>query len=141
MADRVAVMSGGRLVEVGTPTALCDRPRHPFTASFLGARTVIEGRTEAGIFTAPGLRCAGAPTGATRLVLRASRLHFGSDVAGPLDLSGTIATTAYLGDLYESDVETAAGRVRVLSPSDTPPPPIGSVCRVTALPGGLSFIP
>ncbi len=141
MADRVAVMSGGCLIEVGAPTALCDRPRHPFTAGFLGARTVIEGRTEAGIFTAPGLRCAGAPSGATRLVLRASRLQFGSDVAGPLDLLGTIATTAYLGDLYESDIDTAAGRVRVLSPSDTPPPPLGSACRVTALPGGLSFIP
>jgi putative spermidine/putrescine transport system ATP-binding protein len=141
MADRVAVMSGGKLVEVGAPMALCDSPSHPFTASFLGARTVIEGRTDAGIFTAPGLRCEGAPVGATRLVLRASRLQFGNGAAGPLDLAGTVAATAYLGDLYESDVETKAGRVRVLSPSDMPPPPVGSACRVAALPGGLSFIP
>jgi putative spermidine/putrescine transport system ATP-binding protein len=55
MSDRIAVMSAGRLVEVGTPQALCDHPRHAFTASFLGARTVVEGRSRDGIFEAPGL--------------------------------------------------------------------------------------
>ncbi len=47
---RTAVMSAGRLVDVGTPEALCDRPGNPFAAAFLGARTVISGRTRDGVF-------------------------------------------------------------------------------------------
>jgi putative spermidine/putrescine transport system ATP-binding protein len=48
---------------------------------------------------------------------------------------------AYLGDYFEADVDTEAGRVRLVLPSDVPPPPVGSLCRVSALPGGVSFIP
>lgn len=140
MSDRVCVMDHGKLVEVGTPMALCDHPSHPFTAAFLGARTLIEGRTEAGLFTAPGLTCTDAPAGASAIVLRAARLRLSDVQAGPLALGGVLTSAAYLGDVFEVDVETEAGRVRVLSPSETPPPPLGSTCRINALPGGMSFI-
>ncbi|MDB5540857.1 MAG: sfuC, partial [Devosia sp.] len=144
MSDRVGVMSHGRLVEVGTPLALCDRPQAAFTASFLGARTVVPGRSESGLFVAPGLRCTGAPKGANAIVLRAARLrlagHGADDDAGPLSVSGVLTGCAYLGDAFEIDIETAAGRVRVLSPSEIPPPPVGSVCAISALPGGCSFL-
>src|SRR6266446_6257832 len=54
MSSRVAVLDRGRLVEVGTPQDLSDHPAHPFTAAFLGARTVIEGRASDGVFRARG---------------------------------------------------------------------------------------
>ena len=140
MADRVAVMSAGKLVEVGAPKALCDHPVHPFTASFLGARTVIEGRSRQGIFEAAGLRCEGAPDDASRLVLRAARLRFANQAMAPLNLEGVVVASAFIGDLFETDVETSAGRVRLLTPSDTDPPPLGAACHIQALPGGVSFI-
>jgi putative spermidine/putrescine transport system ATP-binding protein len=141
MSDRIAVMSEGKLVEVGTPVELSDQPRHPFTASFLGARTVVHGRTVDGVFQAPGLACADAPAGASAIVLRAARLRLADGTsAGPLRLSGTVAAAAYLGDVYESDVETPAGTIRVLSPSEGQPPMVGRPCTVEALPGGVSFI-
>ena len=140
MSDRIGVMQNGRLVEVGAPADLCDRPAHAFTASFLGARTVIPGRAEGGIFLAPGLTCRDAPERASALVLRAARLRLVEAASGPLDLSGTLVASAYLGDVFESDVETASGPVRVLTPSETPPPPAGSGCHVEALPGAVSFI-
>lgn len=139
MSDRVAVMSKGVMAEIGTPTQLCDNPRSAFTASFLGARTVIEGRSENGIFSAPGLTCAGAPAGATRLVLRASRLRI-SDEPGPLTLPGTLVSSAYLGDTWEADIQSAAGTIRVIVPSDLPPPPLGTPCNLQAQPGGATFI-
>ncbi|MCG5214908.1 ABC transporter ATP-binding protein [Streptosporangium sp. KLBMP 9127] len=37
LADRIAVMSGGRLMQVGTPTEIFQRPATPFVASFIGA--------------------------------------------------------------------------------------------------------
>ncbi len=52
ISDRIAVMDKGRLVEAGPPLSLCDHPRDAFTASFLGARTVVAGRTRDGIFEA-----------------------------------------------------------------------------------------
>jgi putative spermidine/putrescine transport system ATP-binding protein len=139
MSDRIAVMSKGLMVEIGTPAALCDHPAAAFTASFLGARTVIAGTVADGAFLAPGLVCRDAPAGATRLVLRAARLRYSTE-PGPLRLSGTVTATAFLGDTYESDVATAAGPIRVIVPSETPPPPVGASAPIQALPGGVSFI-
>jgi ABC-type Fe3+/spermidine/putrescine transport system ATPase subunit len=140
MSDRVCVMNQGSLIEVGTPMALCDHPAEPFTARFLGARTLVTGKTEAGAFIAPGLVCADAPAGASAIILRAARLRLGVAQVGPLALSGTLTGTAYLGDSFELDVTTQAGSVRVLSPSDLHPPPLGSHCHVNVLQGGVSFI-
>jgi putative spermidine/putrescine transport system ATP-binding protein len=139
MSDRVAVMSKGLIAEIGTPAQLCDKPRSAFTASFLGARTVIKGRSSNGVFEAPGLSCAGAPDGATSLVLRASRLRISSE-PGPLTLTGTLVNAAYLGDTWEADIQSASGTVRVIVPSDLPPPPLGTACSIQAQPGGATFI-
>ncbi len=51
MSDRVAVMSEGRLQQVGTPRELYDDPRTPFVASFVGETNALSGtvrRIEAG---------------------------------------------------------------------------------------------
>jgi len=139
VSSRVAVLDRGRLVEVGTPRGLSDEPAHPFTAGFLGARTVIEGRASGGVFRAPGLACEGAPEGATRIVLRAARLRLDAET-GPLRLDGRVASVTFMGDAFETDVDTEAGRIRILVPSFTPPPPVGAACRISAMPGGASFI-
>ena len=44
MSDRVAVMSEGRIEQVGTSTEIYDRPRTPFVATFVGESNVFEGR-------------------------------------------------------------------------------------------------
>jgi len=41
LADRIALMRGGRLQEVGTASRLYDRPRSGFTAAFLGAANLL----------------------------------------------------------------------------------------------------
>lgn len=139
VSDRVAVMNDGKLIDMGTPEALCDHPGNPFAAAFLGARTVIAGRTRDGIFEAPGLAYRGAPDTAANIVLRGPRLRFDLP-GGPLSMAGTVVTRVYLGDYFETDVEIAAGRVRMIVPSDAPPPAVGEHCTVSALPGGVSFI-
>ena len=42
LGDRVAVMRGGRLVQVDTPTAIYDRPADAFVASFVGRANLFE---------------------------------------------------------------------------------------------------
>lgn len=46
MADRIAVMSDGQIVQVGTPTELYRKPRTRFVAEFLGDANVWEGRVK-----------------------------------------------------------------------------------------------
>jgi putative spermidine/putrescine transport system ATP-binding protein len=43
IADMVAVMSAGRIVELATPRDIYKRPRHAFTAAFVGASNLIQG--------------------------------------------------------------------------------------------------
>jgi molybdopterin-binding protein len=47
LADRVAVMEAGRIVQVGTPEDLTAEPATPFVAAFTGAELLLDGSVEA----------------------------------------------------------------------------------------------
>jgi iron(III) transport system ATP-binding protein len=44
IADRIAIMKGGRVIQVGTPAQLYTRPETSFVAEFLGQSNLIPGR-------------------------------------------------------------------------------------------------
>jgi iron(III) transport system ATP-binding protein len=44
ISDQIAVMHGGKLIEVGSPRELYTRPKRRFTATFLGLTNLIEGK-------------------------------------------------------------------------------------------------
>ncbi|RBQ18936.1 ABC transporter [Spongiactinospora rosea] len=58
LADRVAVMSGGRLAQVGTPAEVFQRPLTTFVAAFIGATpmNLLPGRAEGGALLVAGAR-------------------------------------------------------------------------------------
>jgi iron(III) transport system ATP-binding protein len=70
ISDRVIVMNGGRIEQIGTPTDIYDRPRNRFVADFVGSANLIAGRVRPGsaangtaIFeTAEVSPCGSAPT-------------------------------------------------------------------------------
>jgi len=43
MSDRIAVMNGGQLVQVGSPTEVYETPSHRFVAEFMGHANLIAG--------------------------------------------------------------------------------------------------
>lgn len=43
MSDKVAVMNGGRILQIGTPNDIYDRPQSRFVAEFLGTSNIFEG--------------------------------------------------------------------------------------------------
>jgi sulfate transport system ATP-binding protein len=45
VADRIAVLSAGRIEQVGAPSELYDRPETPFVQAFLGHVTELDGKT------------------------------------------------------------------------------------------------
>ncbi len=53
MADRIAVMRRGRIVQEGTPTQVYNHPASSFVASFFGEINVLEGVVETGYVATP----------------------------------------------------------------------------------------
>jgi sulfate transport system ATP-binding protein len=54
LADRIGVMSFGRLLEVGTPAELYQKPQTEFVASFLGSGNLLLGKvTQRGVQVGP----------------------------------------------------------------------------------------
>jgi putative spermidine/putrescine transport system ATP-binding protein len=145
LADRIAVMHQGRIVECAPPAELTERPHHVFTAGFLGARTVLPGRFEGGLFqAAPGLAIAppaGAPARPTHLVLRAARLRLEPAPGTLLQAPGRIAEAAWLGDEIHYEVTLDAGpRIRVLRPTTEPALPPGTAVTLAAGADALTFL-
>jgi len=124
LADRVAVMDRGQVVECATPEALTERPRHLFTARFLGARNVLHGRTEHGTFHAVGLPPIPDPRAApTHLILRAARLlllpqHAAPDT--PLAAPARVTAATRLDDSIHYEVALGPHAIRVHRPSAEP---------------------
>ncbi|MGJ8617798.1 MAG: ABC transporter ATP-binding protein [Sulfitobacter sp.] len=61
LADRVVVMSAGKIQQVGTPTDIYDYPANTFVASFIGspAMNLVEGTLKDGTFIGEGIKVSG----------------------------------------------------------------------------------
>jgi ABC-type Fe3+/spermidine/putrescine transport system ATPase subunit len=46
ISDRIIVMNGGKIEQVGTPADIYDRPRSRFVADFIGASNIVLGRVD-----------------------------------------------------------------------------------------------
>ncbi len=97
MSDRIAVMSGGRVEQIGTPAEIYDRPASRFVADFIGEINVFDGRTEHGRFVTPDGRALPAPldTAGTTLAIRPEKLHVVPAGKGIID--GQVETANFLG--------------------------------------------
>jgi iron(III) transport system ATP-binding protein len=116
LADRIAVMQAGRVLQVGEPAALYAHPADRFVATFVGDADLISGRVEDGaVATAVGRlattgdRGGGALTGDVDVALRPERVRLRLDGAG----QGVVRGITYFGhdQLVEVGLEDG-GRVR-----------------------------
>jgi sulfate transport system ATP-binding protein len=87
MADRVAVMERGRIVQFDTPAALMERPVTPFVAGFIGEATRLPCRVTGGVarfegLTLPPLRVA-LPDGEAIAFLRPADVEAEAAEPGP----------------------------------------------------------
>jgi spermidine/putrescine ABC transporter ATP-binding subunit len=127
LSTRIAVMARGRLVQLGTPQEVYERPADPFVADFLGGANFLPGvvRETVGATLAvdlPGLgrlhaaaaRNPGVAAGARVVVsLRPEALTLAHPVAAGADdaLVGTLRLRTYLGWLAACEVELPTGAV------------------------------
>jgi putative spermidine/putrescine transport system ATP-binding protein len=115
LSDRIAVLSHGRIEQIGTPAEIYERPASAFVAEFIGSSNMLRGRIvengKAGtiVATETGLRlCCGPEPGGefetpeVSILLRPERIHVeapgGTALPGQNRLSARIADIAYLGE-------------------------------------------
>lgn len=115
LSDRIAVMHGGRIAQVGSPREVYDRPASRFVAEFIGASSVLAGRVvgedavelPGGERLAVRLARALAPGEAVDLLVRPERVELGGE--GPGTLAARVTSVMFLGDHTEVRVEVAGG--------------------------------
>lgn len=100
MADKIVVMQGGRIEQVGAPLELYDRPANIFVASFIGSPSMnlIDGVVKDGMVDVDGARLA-LPPGST--ATEGQKVVYGvrpeTFTAGSAGLAGTIAVVEPTG--------------------------------------------
>ena len=127
MSDRIAVMNGGRVEQIGSPREIYDHPRTPFVADFIGSLNALQvvvaeivgdlsvGRYGDGerILVAAGADIRAGD--AIRVAVRPEQVRIDPVAASaPEDgsrLVGEIAEVVYLGMFTQFKVETAAGTI------------------------------
>jgi iron(III) transport system ATP-binding protein len=127
MADRMAVLSGGKIAQVGTPEEIYRTPVNAYVAGFIGETNLIEGevmemhdgfcfvKTDGaaliGKITVPGWQAKAGDTATVSIRPEAWRLH---KSGGENEISGKITARSYLGQRIEYLVETPIGRQQVV---------------------------
>jgi iron(III) transport system ATP-binding protein len=114
IADRIAVMQKGRILQTATPEDLYRKPANRAVAEFVGETNILEGTLRGGgVETRLGLLpCADAehaPGAKVVVSIRPECLALADE-----GIAGRVIRTSYLGEIAEHEVETAAGTLRVV---------------------------
>lgn len=110
LADRLAIMSDGRILQEGDPRTLYEQPASPAAAGFFGPTNVLVGavsgtrlRCDLGeVVVGPG------PDGPATFVIRPEAVRL-ADAADPSALSGVVQTADYRGTHLVLTVAIGAG--------------------------------
>jgi spermidine/putrescine transport system ATP-binding protein len=135
LSDRIAVMDGGRIEQIGTPAEIYESPRSSFVAAFIGDTNFLEGRVEdcperdyvrIAIEGWPPIFCfndkAIQPGQSITLSVRPEKIHISHD--RPEDkalhnaLPAVVEDVIYLGANTKYWVRAAGYRVQVLRQHD-----------------------
>jgi spermidine/putrescine transport system ATP-binding protein len=121
MSDRLAVMNGGRVEQIGAPQEVYEDPETLFVADFLGVSNLMDAtgrgsvdghcRVEVGRFELEAARGPSDVTGPVKVVIRPERIeleHHEAD-AGPNRLPGMVERVVYVGSAVQVLVRVATG--------------------------------
>ncbi len=124
MSDRIAVMNGGRIAQIGSPAEIYENPKTAFVATFIGESNLLSGMPRPGagalweLVTPEGwrVRLPGQPGlvegSAARLAVRPEWMDLypeGAAPAGENALHGTVDEVIYHGEMMRVLVRLAGG--------------------------------
>ena len=120
LSDHIAIIDEGRLVQVGEPGAVYDRPHTRFAASFLGDANFLSGPVDGGGIMVDQLghiaTTSPLPAGAATIAIRPERMRLmAPDTLTPDNsIEGCVAERIFSGASLTYIVDTRAGPLRVL---------------------------
>jgi putative spermidine/putrescine transport system ATP-binding protein len=120
LANRIAVMSLGRIEQIGPPEEIWSKPRTAFVARFMGFETVLLVRAGQIGSDAGTLGPIAARDGAC-LAWRPQSVVIGN---GPFE--GVVESVSFLGETVQIVVRTPAGAIKADMAADAPRPPPGA---------------
>jgi putative spermidine/putrescine transport system ATP-binding protein len=119
LADRIAVLRDGRLVQVATPQEIYDRPADAFVANFVGRANLIDGvAAGADAVDTPLGRLAtlphGAPDGASvSLLVRPERVEPAAAAGGENVFAAQIVHDRFFGANREIELTVGRGSIKI----------------------------
>ena len=122
LANRIAVMEAGRIVQVGGPEDIYRRPATRFVSTFVGEANVLSGERRGGVINLPwgaSFPAAGGD-GSVAVVVRPE--HVVLDGAGPM---GEVSAPVFLGSFVKLSIRMADGTeltVHLPEPTDAAVP-------------------
>jgi spermidine/putrescine ABC transporter ATP-binding subunit len=111
LSDRIAIIDRGRIVQVGQPQVVYERPETLFAAQFLGDANVLAGRRDGStIVLADGTRIE-APGKESTVIVRPEKITVSQSQSAPSGrdgLAGTVLQAIYSGASVTYRIEIAA---------------------------------
>ena len=131
MSDRIAVMNKGKVLQIGSPHDIYDRPAERFVANFIGDTNFLQADLQSfafgtGIIRLPNgamlnasMPAEGAvPTGKVSVVVRPEHARLTRDIAG-VPLRGKLETVVYFGTDTHYHLRLASGEPFVVRMQNT----------------------
>ncbi len=147
LADRIAIMAQGRVLQIGTPREVYEQPACRFVAEFLGQALWLDGQAEPGGFvTRAGTRLAAPPprrvAAAQGLLIRPEALRPGATGMGENGLEARVIGHRYRGaaTLLDLMVEGAAP-VALALPPGAALPEVGASLTLAVPPAACRIVP
>ena len=119
MADRVAVFNDGRIMQVGTPSEIYERPQSRFVADFVGSSNVLPPDF---VQRYSGQRRWGS--------LRPESIRIGRNVSGD-GVAAKLVSASYLGATTRLALDAEGLRLHATVPAGTALPPEGETVMLT----------
>lgn len=154
MSDRIGVMNGGKILQVGSPQEIYNRPVNRFVASFIGESNfldaeIIESGPPARVRLAGGVEATAActdgeaPSGKVTLTVRPEQIVLDQS-GGEGGLSGKVTNTLYFGTDMHCYIDLDNGTQLVARTAATTDGrgvhQVGDVVTVGFTPGALRII-
>ncbi len=132
IADRIALMDKGEVVQIATPVEMYSAPKTKFVADFIGTSNLFAGALTSGSITVKGKPL---PTPATQLaagtkvvlVVRPEDIELGLNGT----ISGTLVSSSFYGGSSLLFVNCGFDQLVKVSCALNQVPPVGSVCNLS----------
>lgn len=116
LADRLAVMNNGRVLQVGTPMEVYANPASPFVASFLGEANILRLEASEGYARLDGSLIPVSEEGEVLIAIRPEHIKIGQAESGDqVGVEGIVEDSVFMGPLAKIVVRVGNHKLKIYS--------------------------